>query len=483
MVMQTKIIVRKNEVLGVIRAIHGVNRGPVDRYWSLNYKDHFKRLKIPSVRTHDCNFDALDVVDLHCIFPDPSADPEDPSNYRFALTDDYLNEIRKAGCEIYFRLGESIEGRMPRKAYVLGGRWKPEVLAKVCANIVRHYNQGWANGHKWGIRQWQFWNEPNNGYLLPAEDRPCWTGTTEEFYTLYGAVSRAIKQQDPAVKIGLAGFGRPYFVFPEGHIFYDPKNPWKDWQPIADSGPFDSISWHQYGGSWEDLALTTRQVRQFLDDHGFPEVENHLTEWNYMPRLEDEKGTYFWFDARKQRDFDRLDRCLEVMTRASGAAYLLGSLARLEQVGIDMAHLYTGTAEGALSLFDQHGRPYPKIVGLEVFSEFVGKTRIASEGGVKDQITSISSLESGMICTAIAHLENSQRELQVLFENDSADRIFKARQFTSNGWQEIPVGYRREGEHTLLTVSLPGPGITVIKGGDHLESFLLGDGSSTVFPG
>ena len=31
--------------------------------------------------------------------------------------------------------------------------------AQICEHIIRHYNEGWADGHKWDIRYWEIWNE------------------------------------------------------------------------------------------------------------------------------------------------------------------------------------------------------------------------------------------------------------------------------------------------------------------------------------
>ena len=51
--------------------------------------------------------------------------------------------------------------------------------AAICVGIIRHYNEGWANGFHHGIRYWEIWNEPEN--------RPAmWTGTDEDYLALRG---------------------------------------------------------------------------------------------------------------------------------------------------------------------------------------------------------------------------------------------------------------------------------------------------------
>ena len=141
----TTITIDSRQDAGAPKAVNGVNLGPVENNWSMNFTQEYKRARIPSVRLHDCCLRNLDVADLHAIFPDPSADPDDADNYYFGQTDDYLQAIRDAGAEIYFRLGETIE-KQPRKKYICPERWNPERLARVCVNIARHYNDGWAGG-------------------------------------------------------------------------------------------------------------------------------------------------------------------------------------------------------------------------------------------------------------------------------------------------------------------------------------------------
>ena len=57
---------------------------------------------------------------------------------------------------------------------------------EICAGIVRHYNCGWANGFKFGIKYWEIWNEPENP--------PMWDGTRQEFFELYRTASLRLLQ-------------------------------------------------------------------------------------------------------------------------------------------------------------------------------------------------------------------------------------------------------------------------------------------------
>ena len=37
-----------------------------------------------------------------------------------------------------------------------------EKAAEMFAGTVCHYNRGWANGHEWGIKYREIWNEPDD---------------------------------------------------------------------------------------------------------------------------------------------------------------------------------------------------------------------------------------------------------------------------------------------------------------------------------
>ena len=87
----------------------------------------------------------------------------------------------------------------------------PEKWADVAEHIVRHYNDGWAEGFHFGIRYWEVWNEPDG--LNPAcEPNGCpnWIGTAEEYYRLYSLTANRIKRLHPEVKVG--GYSSCYIL-------------------------------------------------------------------------------------------------------------------------------------------------------------------------------------------------------------------------------------------------------------------------------
>ena len=146
--------------------MNGVNNGPAGPYGlgktqTRDNFDDYRAARIPFARTHDSSFSECygseHTVDITAIFPDFSRKADDPSAYDFAITDWYLKRIRDMGTEVFFRLGQKIEhhvkkyGILPPKDF---RKW-----AQICEHIIRHYNEGWADGHEWNIRYWEIWNE------------------------------------------------------------------------------------------------------------------------------------------------------------------------------------------------------------------------------------------------------------------------------------------------------------------------------------
>ena len=121
---------------GVLRPLHGVNKGPIAAGGTIDLTARQQELGIPFTRLHDCLWPHPDVVDIHAIFRNPSADPEMASGYDFALTDEYLAAVHRTGAKIVYRLGESIE-HMATKRFV----HPPEDFNKWAAvgvGIIRH---------------------------------------------------------------------------------------------------------------------------------------------------------------------------------------------------------------------------------------------------------------------------------------------------------------------------------------------------------
>ncbi len=328
------------KVIGTIRSFQGVNGPPSPVMAGLpNLVQQYKELRVNQVRTHDfmgpteidSKFEEANALltwlipdpaqragvvkagDASIIFPNWSADPEKPESYNFAPTDKVLAAIRARGAKIYYRIGRSWGANINPPADF-------DKFASVVKHIAMHYNQGWASDFHYDIRYWEFWNEPDGLF---------WSGTPEQFYSLYGRTALALKSVDPTLKVGGVGKASPYNDggYREGFIDYC----------AAHKVPLDFYSWHTYTDSSADpydAIRLARQIRDILNTHGFPKAESILSEWNLTPDFT---------DAEKTR-----------LQGVENAAYIGAVLSYLQDAPIDHAHFYRGDAAW-MGLFDLHG--------------------------------------------------------------------------------------------------------------------------------
>ena len=185
--------VNLNEVMGKIKPMHGIENSPVV-YGSHGHIRTWKKAGFPFARLHDADYPKGPVVDIPRIFPDFSADESDPKNYRFPNTDAVIEGLMECGCEVIYRLGTSIEHTRQKIDTIVPADM--EKWARIGVNIIRHYNEGWADGYHFNIKYWEIWNEPN----LTQDDM--WQGTRDDYFKLYETASKIIKKEFPDLYIG-----------------------------------------------------------------------------------------------------------------------------------------------------------------------------------------------------------------------------------------------------------------------------------------
>ena len=338
-----------SDEIGPVKLMNAVNNGPSVKkpggdQMRGNFED-YKAARIPFARTHDsvnCVSGGAHTCDINAVFPDFDADETDPKNYDFVFTDHYLDNIRRAGTEVFFRLGQTIEhgpkkyGALPPKDYA---KW-----ARICEHVIRHYNEGWGWGldqahttrniawsNQFNIVYWEIWNEPDldaSDGELPKNPR-CWGGTVTNFFEFYETAARHLKAKFPKLKIGgpaLCG----NMGWGERFIRHCRDN----------SVPLDFFSWHIYAVEPKQIADRCRQVRKMMDRYGFEKSESILNEWNYVKGWTDD-----WVYS------------LEVESgrfNQKAAAFIMSTLIDCQYVPLDMLMFYDARAlSGMNSLFDK----------------------------------------------------------------------------------------------------------------------------------
>lgn len=302
-----------------IRRLNGGNLGPsLTESGIRDTREEFASLRIPLTRTHDVALSnpGLRLCDIQMIFGNAKADAADPDNYYFKATDDYLQSILDAGSEILFRLGTSIEHS--RTHYATEPMMSNEKWAEVCAAIIRHYNRGWADGHRWNIRYWEIWAEPDVNPRM-------WAKSFKEYLPLYEVTARRIKREFPEVKVGgpalahfhpkLTDLGSPD---DNCHVFLSFCRERKL--------PLDFFSWHIYTMKLEGLLAEPVAMRKVLDSHGFGKTELFLDEW------------HFW--CHRFDKFGQLDPEVGLCS-ANASVHALAALTGWQDLPLDQACFYT----------------------------------------------------------------------------------------------------------------------------------------------
>ena len=382
---------------GKIRALHGVNNGPVNWNLGADLTNYHKAAGFPSARLHDTLYGGMEAVDIHTIFPIFDADAEDPKYYTFAKTDAYLSGLVDNDTAITYRLGESIECRS--RGYYEGGLFvhPPKDFAKwakICVNIVRHYNEGWANGFHHDIKRWEIWNEPGENIA------GMWPGTIEQYCQLYETTARALKAHDPSLQVG--GPAVCDINFPLGRTFLAFC---RDRQV-----PLDFFTWHCYTADPEQMAGRTRVARKLIDEFGFTKAESQITEWHPM--------WYPWegsIDCNERGNPDpqkyaTMREKFDTMRGPKGAAYVAATLLLLQDCPVDMANYYTADTN-PWGMFDHYGVPG------RVYYAFLAFQQLTT---TPHRVACWSPEGTGVV--ACAGLSDDRRRASILLSNFGAAR-------------------------------------------------------------
>jgi len=294
--------------VGKMKPLHGVNSGPKTKVFTYNSTPYFLEAGLPFSRLHDVEYPygSGEFVDIHCIFPDFDADENDPASYNFGLTDLYIEAIREAKADVIYRLGESIEHTLVKR-YI----YPPKDFAKwarIAEHIIRHYNEGWADGHRWNIRYWEIWNEPDLDASAYKTNPRCWGGTPEQFCDFYETAAKHLKSCFPELNIG-------------GPAVSGNRNWTNEFlRAMRDREvPMDFFSWHIYTADPEKIRDAAEYFRSLADHYGYTETEMILDEWNYMENWRDQPPSF------------------DTLISGEGAMFCAASLITMQKSPVDIA--------------------------------------------------------------------------------------------------------------------------------------------------
>ena len=313
------IFINKENFLGRIKPVHGISNGPLSSGGSCNTSVEYLEMGIPFVRLHDTDSPYPQQVDIYQIFRDFDKDPYDERNYDFLLTDQFLEAIDGVGAKIIYRLGTSIE-HMPTKRWIDPPKDNHK-FAVVCEHIIRHYNEGWANGYHFDIPYWEIWNEPEE---LTNFRSNMWSGTKAEYFALYEVVSKHLKQcfGDSISVGGYAAVGLQGILPDASRHSLEYLEYFHDFLAFikANNCPLDFFSYHQYGMNMKFVRDAAHYVRKHLDEAGFSKAEIIVDEWNASASTRE----LYWIHSIR------------------GARHVLSMMMAYQDSPVDIANYYDG---------------------------------------------------------------------------------------------------------------------------------------------
>lgn len=385
--------------IGKIKDMNATGQAPLGGGIGFDAYKNFHLLSdvcVPYVRLHDVGgaYGGFRYVDVPNIFRDFEADENDPASYDFAFTDVYITELVKNGLKPYYRLGVTIENHAEIRSYRIDPPTDYEKWARVCAHIVMHYNEGWANGFHYGIEYWEIWNEPDDGERVSQ----MWNGTPEDYYRLYDVASKHLKARFPHIKVGgYAAIGFQALTDTPEQLEANPRHAYQMrffhgfMEYVREHGsPLDFFSWHCYG-TVEPLLIHGKWVREQLDAYGFKNTESHINEWNPPPRT-----------AR-----DRSEHAAKV------AAIMLGA----QNVGIDMLMIYDARYDATLysAFFTPGVRLYPSHT-YYAFAAFAALYRLGTQVSLTcdtDGVYAVAASNGEKHALMISNVSEETKELHI----------------------------------------------------------------------
>ena len=325
-------------------------------------------------------------------------DPNSTANYAWTSLDAQMDSIANLGFTPYFRLGVNFGATIPYPPFDTDKQGFTK-FAGVCANTVRHYNQGWMNGRRFGIKYWEIWNEPDSPGFWKDSASARGIGDSAAFVRMFKTVGDSLKRLDPTLKVGGPGVLSgsiltkrrwvPYFI-----------NAARDARATM-----DFFSWHLYEAlNPYSIKIQGDYVRGLLDAAGFTSAESHITEWN----------------IRLGENDARFPTSQQLINRPKHAAYTASAMIAGQMGKVDKMFAYRGTAFMNLFNSDSLGKGSPTLSGRG-FGAFTSLTRFTPQrvqaDGSEFIDTEASTTRDTTNVMILAGRSDDQKRLQILLSN------------------------------------------------------------------
>ncbi len=333
--------------IGSVKPMHGMCNGPIS--YGSDISSLFSEIGVPLVR-----FDGTDTaisayaVDISRIFKDMSRDPRDMASYDFSYTDKYVAAAYNVGAKVIFRLGESFDRMYSGKGASLPD--DIDTFTEVCANVVRHYNDYFANGFAYGIE-----------YFEVLGSISAYSDGKERIFDFYRRVASALRLVDNSLKIGGLCFRETADI--REFLRFCKKT----------RAPLDFITLSFFGSDPQAASKTARETAMLMHNLGFPELEIIVGSWSFVDS--EALGALPYKRALTGTDAEAsgVRRALfESMTSVKGAAYALAFMISLSSVREVRAACFYD-AQPMLSAWcaicDRFGNPEKPFYSFKAYGE------------------------------------------------------------------------------------------------------------------
>lgn len=391
---------------GEFKILNATNGGPWHKrhaqdQWRTNLED-YKAARFRYARNHDsamCGvYGGPYSHDISCIFPNFDLDPYDPASYDFACTDEAILVALDADTETFFRLGQTIEHHIKKHATLPPKDFKK--WAVICEHIIRHYNEGWADGYRLNIEYWEIWNEPDLD--VGSDNKRTWGGTPEQFFDMYAITATHLKTCFPELKIGgpaICG----YMEWSESFLGEMQKR----------NVPIDFFSWHIYTTEPHRIVHMSEQVDALLAKYGYSHAESILNEWNYVRGWEQD---YVY--------------SLETIHGMKGAAFVMACMSVAADTNIDMLMYYDTRPSCFNGCFDFYTyRPLKGYYPFLWYGKFYDGYRQIKAVSQAENIYSLCGVnaENKLMAIVTYYAEDdslSDKEIAIAFDKESVYEVY-----------------------------------------------------------
>lgn len=419
-------------------ALHSSNAAPILSSRKVrNFDEEFRDMNFYSSRTHDWALwnNGQRMVDTYFVFPLMKLDANDPTNYYFKSTDAMIELCHRVGQKVFYRLGSSIEhsGDIHFNSLV------PEdfnKFAEVCAGIVRHYREGWADGFFYDdMDYWEIWNEPDLGTNM-------WTGTRDEFISLYVTVLKRLKQEFPYIKVGgpaLCGFNADYIT----QLLEECRK--------AEISP-DFISWHCYGSDVEWMVESAQKGRKLLDELGFVNTETCIDEWHYVVSWD---GIMFRQAAGL---YKRAATGTAGVFGIDSGIFNLAVLAEWQKTSLNSAFYYGGQFDSILGFCGNDCVLNKNFYSMTLFGELLAqcRNRCASQTHRKTLYAlAACSEDKATACLLVCDYRGQHSSIEIEIDGLEKADLVSCKVLDENR-DNLPVPVQRHGNHVTLAKNTHG---------------------------